>query len=77
MDEYGVLEYGEAFLQIRRDDFHIILDKKCTVAKCPCLHPGDIRVLRFRKYNKEDPKTKKYKVFNNYENVIIFPSKGE
>ena len=77
MDEYGVLEYGEAYLQIRRDDFNIILDKKCTVAKCPCLHPGDIRVLRFRKYNKEDPQTKKYEILNKYENVIIFPSKGK
>ena len=78
MDEYNILEYGEAYLQIKRDDgFSIILDKKCTVAKCPCLHPGDIRVLRFRKYNKNDESTKKYEVFNNYENVIIFPSKGK
>ena len=77
MDEYNILEYGEAYLQIKRDDFNIILDKKCTVAKCPCLHPGDIRVLRFRKYNKNNESTKKYEVFNNYENVLIFPSKGE
>ena len=77
MDEYNILEYGEAYLQIKRDNFNIILDKKCTVAKCPCLHPGDIRVLRFRKYNKNNESTKKYEVFNNYENVIIFPSKGE
>ena len=45
MDEFNILEYGEAYLQIKRDDFSIILDKKCAVAKCPCLHPGDIRVL--------------------------------
>ena len=77
MDEYNILEYGEAYLQIKRDNFNIILDKKCTVAKCPCLHPGDIRVLRFRKYNKNNESTKKYEVFNNYENVIIFPSKGK
>ena len=77
MDEYDVLEYGEAFLQIKRDDTRIILDKKCAIAKCPCLHPGDIRVLNFRRYNKDDETTKKYEVFNRYENVIIFPSKGK
>ena len=77
MDEYNILEEGEAYLQIKRDDFNIILDKKCSVAKCPCLHPGDIRVLRFRKYKKNVESTKKYEVFNNYENVLIFPSKGK
>jgi RNA-dependent RNA polymerase len=77
MDEYDVLEYGEAFLQIKRGETRIILDKKCAIAKCPCLHPGDIRVLNFRRYNKDDETTKKYEVFNRYENVIIFPSKGK
>ena len=77
MDEYDVLEYGEAFLQIKRGENRIILDKKCAVAKCPCLHPGDIRVLNFRRYNKDDESTKKYEVFHKYENVIIFPSKGK
>ena len=77
MDEYDILEYGEAFLQIKRPNFNKILDKKCTVAKCPCLHPGDIRVLTFKKYNEDDPSTEKYKIFNQYENVIIFPSKGK
>ena len=47
------------------------------MTKCQSLHPGDKRVLRFRKYNNEDQKGEKYKVFNNYENVIIFPSKGK
>ena len=77
MDEYGILEYGEAFLHIKRDNLDIILDQECAVAKCPCLHPGDIRVLRFKKYNKNDESTKKYEVFNNYANVVIFPSKGK
>ena len=77
MDEYNILEYGEAFLQIKRDNFNLILDKKCVVAKCPCLHPGDIRVLNFKKYNKNDESTKKYEIFHKYENVIIFPSKGK
>jgi RNA-dependent RNA polymerase len=77
MDEYDVLEYGQAYLQIKRDDFNIILNKKCVVAKCPCLHPGDIRILDFKKYNRNDESTKKYEILNKYENVIIFPSKGK
>ena len=76
MDEYNILEYGEAYLQIKRDNYNLILDKKCVVAKCPCLHPGDIRILNFRKYNKNDKETIKYQKFDKYENVIIFPSKG-
>ena len=77
MDEYDILEYGQAFLHIKRDNLDLILDKKCTVAKCPCLHPGDIRVLEFKKYREGDESTKKYEIFNRYENVIIFPSKGK
>ena len=77
MDEYGVLGEGEAFLHIKRNNFDLILDKKCAVAKCPCYHPGDIRVLMFRKYNKNDESTKKFEILNKYENVIIFPSKGK
>ena len=77
MDEYNILEYGEAYLHIKRDDLDLILDKKCAVAKCPCLHPGDIRILTFKKYREGDESTKKYEVFNKYENVVIFPSKGK
>ena len=76
MDEYGILEYGQAFLRIKKRDLDLTLNKKCTIAKCPCLHPGDIRVLDFKCYIPGDEKTEKYKVFDNYENVLIFPSKG-
>ena len=77
MDEYDILEYGEAYLHIKRDNLDLILDQDCSVAKCPCLHPGDIRVLTFKKYREGDESTKKYEIFNRYENVIIFPSKGK
>jgi len=77
MDEYNILNYGEAYLHIKRDNFDLILDQKCAVAKCPCLHPGDIRVLTFKKYREGDESTKKYEIFNRYENVVIFPSKGK
>ena len=76
MDEYGILEYGQAFLRIKKKNLDLTLNKKCTIAKCPCLHPGDIRVLDFKCYIPGDDKTEKYKVFDNYENVLIFPSKG-
>lgn len=76
MDEYGILEYGEAFLHIKRRNLDLILNKNCTVAKCPCLHPGDIRVLSFKKYIPGEVETEKYKIFEKYENVIIFPQKG-
>ena len=77
LDEFGILEYGEAFLHIKRDNFDLILDKPCVIAKCPCYHPGDLRKLNFKKYNKDNESTKKYEVFNRYENVIIFPAKGK
>ena len=77
MDEYGILEYGQAFLRIKRKNLDLILNKKCTIAKCPCLHPGDLRVLDFKCYIKGDESTEKYKIFEKYENVLIFPSKGK
>ena len=76
MDEYKILKYGEAYLHIKKDDLDIILDQKCIVAKCPCVHPGDLRELIFKRYNETDKTTEKYKIFNKYENVIIFPQVG-
>ena len=77
MDEFGILEYGEAYCHIQTKTIDLILNQKCSVAKCPCLHPGDIRVLNFKKYDKDDESTKKYKCFEPYINVIIFPQKGK
>ena len=77
MDEFNILEYGQAFLHIKRKNKDLILNQKSSIAKCPCLHPGDIRILDFKKYIPGDKSTEKYKVFEKYENVIIFPSKGK
>ena len=77
MDEFGILEYGQAFLHIKRKNLDLILNKKCTIAKCPCLHPGDVRVLDFKSYIEGEKDTEKYKIFEKYENVLIFPSKGK
>ena len=76
MDEFGVLEYGEAYCHIQTKTLDLIINQKCSVAKCPCLHPGDIRILNFKKYDETNPETEKYKVFLPYINVIIFPQKG-
>lgn len=63
MDELGVLEYGECFVQvstpIQEDYFNghsggvqnmkhelKVITGKVTMAKNPCLHPGDIRILQ-------------------------------
>jgi hypothetical protein len=68
MDEFGILEYGEAYLHIYdKGKVDIVLDKPCVVVKCPCLHPGDVRLLKFRS---DIPK------FENYKNVVIFPQQG-
>lgn len=78
MDEFGILDYGEAFLRIKNEKIDMILDKKCIVTKCPCLHPGDIRILSFKKYDpKNHQQTKLYQIYEEYENVLIFPSKGK
>ena len=77
MDEYDILEYGQAFLRIKKRNLDLTLNKKCTIAKCPCLHPGDLRVLDFKCHVKGDESSEKYKIFNKYENVLIFPSKGK
>ncbi|CAM6085233.1 unnamed protein product [Calypogeia fissa] len=60
LDETGILEYGEVFLRVSSfpgtrsfidDDLVYEEDGKCVVtgpvvvAKNPCLHPGDVRVL--------------------------------
>jgi len=77
IDEFGILEYGEAFLRVKNEKVDLILNKKCAVTKCPCLHPGDIRLLNFKKYDPNKPQTKIYQIFEEYENVLIFPSKGK
>ncbi|BBG94600.1 hypothetical protein Prudu_002930 [Prunus dulcis] len=53
LDETRTLEYGEVFVQFS-DKRHIgsesnqqfIIKRKVVVAKNPCLHPGDVRVLK-------------------------------
>jgi len=49
LDETRTLKYGQVFIQASycADDHHkIVVTGKVVVAKNPCLHPGDIRVLQ-------------------------------
>ncbi|GJM86772.1 hypothetical protein PR202_ga02662 [Eleusine coracana subsp. coracana] len=49
LDETGTLKYGQVFVQASasaNDPDRIIVKGKVVVAKNPCLHPGDIRVLQ-------------------------------
>nr|KJB08434.1 hypothetical protein B456_001G081400 [Gossypium raimondii] len=48
LDETRTLNYGQVFVQFSgsRSDQRDIVQGKVIVAKNPCLHPGDVRVLR-------------------------------
>lgn len=92
VDEEGILEPDEVFIQIRRDSFRcpmnaddttinrvkkqqvmnkeaheqVLLGDLC-VTRCPCLHPGDIRLLKG--VNKPE--------LAHLYNVVVFSSKGK
>ncbi|KAL5553261.1 hypothetical protein UlMin_040662 [Ulmus minor] len=81
LDETGMLEYGQVFVQCSRlkllDDSSIfrnfsldqgkfIVGGKVVVAKNPCLHPGDVRVL----VAVDVPE------LHHMVNCVVFPQKG-
>jgi RNA-dependent RNA polymerase len=79
VDEYGVLEYGQVFVQYslmrenkldRSEDKYIdrceILEGEVVVTKNPCHHPGDLRI--FEAVNPPE--------LRHLKDVIVFPQKG-
>ena len=66
LDEYGVLEYGEVFVQITDEESSEIIQSSVAIGKNPCYHPGDIRVL-----NAVDRPE-----LHHLHNVVVFPQKG-
>ncbi|KAL1551144.1 RNA-directed RNA polymerase [Salvia divinorum] len=82
LDETGTLEYGQVFVQFsgagqRRfyeesidehtsTDHNYIVKEKVAVAKNPCLHPGDLRVLQ----------AIDVPALHHMVNCIVFPQKG-
>jgi RNA-dependent RNA polymerase len=65
VDEYALLEYGECFVFPSNREEPIV--GKCVIAKNPCLHPGDVRVLKAV----DKPQLRYLK------DVVIFPQKGK
>ncbi|KAK9817915.1 hypothetical protein WJX72_004281 [[Myrmecia] bisecta] len=68
MDEHGVLQYGEVFLQVQRptDTEATVITGLVLVSKNPCLHPGDVRKLMAV----DRPE------LQHLVNVLIFPQLG-
>ncbi|KCZ77789.1 hypothetical protein H311_01196, partial [Anncaliia algerae PRA109] len=79
IDELGILEENEVFMMSRLAtediiddsveiiDNHLILTDNAFVAKNPCLHPGDIRIV----------KGVNRKELYHYKEVLVFSKKGK
>ncbi|KAG8366466.1 hypothetical protein BUALT_Bualt17G0082900 [Buddleja alternifolia] len=82
LDETGTLEYGQVFVQysgsgsrrfyeefdedMSNDEYNCIIREKLVVAKNPCLHPGDVRVL----------KAIDVPALRHMVDCVVFPKKG-
>lgn len=66
VDEYALLEYGEVFVYPSKNSDGPITGP-IVIAKNPCLHPGDIRVLTAV----DKPE------LHYLKDVVIFPQKGK
>lgn len=77
MDETGTLEYGQVFVQVSGSERRGLYDQTSTgsrhiitrnvaVAKNPCLHPGDVRVLT----------AVDVPVLRHMVDCVVFPQKG-
>ncbi|XP_022775725.1 probable RNA-dependent RNA polymerase 1 [Durio zibethinus] len=75
LDETGTLEYGQVFVQYSvykpkqysNDQNYHVVEGKVAVAKNPCLHPGDLRVL----------KAVDAVVLHHMVDCIVFPQRGQ
>ncbi|KAK0595797.1 hypothetical protein LWI29_010039 [Acer saccharum] len=72
LDETGTLEYGQVFVQYSgpgcgSSSHYNIVQRKVVVAKNPCLHPGDMRVL----------KAVDVQALHHMVDCIVFPAKGK
>ncbi|CAL8995204.1 unnamed protein product [Prunus brigantina] len=80
LDETGTLEYGQVFVQCSQRAFfggnsnrsatssedNFIVEGNVVVAKNPCLHPGDVRVLR----------AVNVPALHHMVDCLVFPQKG-
>uniref|UniRef100_A0ACD5Z573 Uncharacterized protein n=1 Tax=Avena sativa TaxID=4498 RepID=A0ACD5Z573_AVESA len=69
LDESGTLKYGQVFIQASHSANDRGIEQvtgEVLVAKNPCLHPGDIRILQ----------AVYYPVLNHMVDCVVFPQKG-
>ena len=67
VDDYGVLEEGQVFIQITNEDgSKTVLEGPIAITKNPCHHPGDLRVLQA--VNNES--------LHHLYDVLVFPGQG-
>ncbi|KAL1151322.1 hypothetical protein V6Z11_A09G034000 [Gossypium hirsutum] len=68
LDETGTLEYGQVFVQYstQQANLRAAMEGKVVIAKNPCLHPGDLRVLE----------AVDAVVLRHMVDCIVFPQKG-
>jgi RNA-dependent RNA polymerase len=69
LDETGTLKYGQVFIQASSSANGRGIEKvtgKVIVAKNPCLHPGDVRILE----------AVYYPVLDHMVDCVVFPQQG-
>uniref|UniRef100_A0A6A7G3N6 RNA-dependent RNA polymerase n=2 Tax=Hirondellea gigas TaxID=1518452 RepID=A0A6A7G3N6_9CRUS len=67
LDETGILSYGEIFIQYQQPNGeYVVMKGRVAVAKNPCLHPGDIRILI----------AVDVECLHHLKNLAVFPSQG-
>ncbi|KAM1520582.1 hypothetical protein ACFX10_010942 [Malus domestica] len=78
LDETGTLEYGQVFVQCSRrvistgsnttsSEEKFVVDRNVAVARNPCLHPGDVRVLT----------AVDVPALHHMVDCVVFPQKGK
>ncbi|KAF9133051.1 hypothetical protein BGW39_010741 [Mortierella sp. 14UC] len=68
-DETGDLEEGEIFVQVSSVEIPSkwkVIEGDCIVVRCPCFHPGDVRVVR----------AVKCPSLSHLHDVVVFNTKG-
>ena len=70
-DPFGTLRDGEVFLKIEddRSTYQGTLEERVLIYRNPCLHPGDLRVVK--------AVSNKCLEKSNLKNVLVFPSRSD
>ena len=79
LDESGLLGYGQVFCRIQRKDScrAEVIRGRVAIAKNPCLHPGDIRVLEAVDRNDLDVPEGIPLWLDEMVNCVVFPQRGK